>query len=45
MSDLIQSENYEEACHTLAMRKRLSGVGRQADPEELEQWILKGQVS
>ena len=34
----------EEACHALAMRKRLAGVERLADPEELERWMTTGKL-
>ena len=44
LTDYIGGENYEEACHALAMRKRLAGVARLADPEELERWMTTGKL-
>ena len=44
LTDYIGGENYEEACHALAMRKRLAGVERKADPEDLERWIVSGKL-
>ena len=44
LTDYIGGENYEEACHALAMRKRLAGVERLADPEELERWMTTGKL-
>jgi len=42
LTDYITGENYEEACHALAMRKRLAGVERRAEAEVLEKWIVEG---
>lgn len=44
MGAQIGGENYQEACDGLAARKRLAGVGRQADPEVLERWITNGNL-
>ena len=38
------SENMEEARDLLAARKRLAGVGRFADLEELERWVADGHL-
>lgn len=44
LTDYIGGENYDEACHALAMRKRLAGVERRADPAELERWMTTGKL-
>lgn len=44
LTDYIGGENYEEACHALAIRKRLAGVERIADAEELERWVTEGKL-
>lgn len=44
LTDYIGGDNYEEACHALVMRKRLSGVGRQVEPESLEGWVTTGHL-
>ena len=33
-----------QAVHALKIRKRLSGVGREASPEMLEKWITEGHM-
>ena len=44
LTDYIGGDNYEEACHALAIRKRLAGVEREVDPAVLESWILDGHL-
>ena len=44
LTDYIGGENYDEACHALAMRKRLAGVQRNAAPEDLERWMTTGKL-
>ena len=44
LTDYIGGDNYEEACHALAIRKRLAGVERKVDPAVLESWILDGHL-
>ena len=44
LTDYIGGENYLEACHALAMRKRLAGVERRVEDHVLEQWIREGHL-
>ena len=44
LTDYIGGENYDEACHALAMRKRLAGVERVVEPQTLEGWITQGHL-
>ena len=44
LTDYIGGDNYEEACHALASRKRLAGVERQAEASMLEKWIVEGHL-
>jgi len=44
LTDYIGGDNFEEACDALAARKRLSGVERRADPQQLEMWVTEGHL-
>jgi len=44
LTDYIGGDNYEEACHALASRKRLAGVERSPDPAALQKWIEVGHL-
>ena len=44
LTDYIGGDNYEEACHALAERKRLAGVGRVAEAAQLEMWVTQGHL-
>lgn len=44
LTDYIGGDNYEEACHALASRKRLAGVERKPDPAMLQQWVEVGHL-
>ena len=44
LTDYIGGDNYLEAVHCLAMRKRLSGVERRVPEEQLEAWITQGHL-
>ena len=44
MVDLIGGNNYMEGCDALAARKRLAGVERRPEPEQLEAWTNEGHL-